>query len=225
MGGATTADITFRIDGENVNDLVIRRGESIEFDVGHHGLESTHLTMPTGSSSTETYTVSRSISESGDPVDILYVAEEIGFSGFSFSAGESTRISDNGDVMAFDLVGDVDYYTNAADRYLNMHVYEFNADGSFGAEVVELPQTFGFGYSAGDTINLESYNGNHTVLPYDGGAYVVSKLSTQSVWDGSGYQQHFSNQYVVFNVDQGIDGQWTVDNNESFYFDVDSRFF
>ena len=32
MAGSTTADITFRIDNEGVDNIIIRRGESINFD-------------------------------------------------------------------------------------------------------------------------------------------------------------------------------------------------
>ena len=46
-----------------------------------------------------------------------------------------------------------------------------------------------------------------------------SELSTQSVWDGSEYSQHGANQWVVFNVEQGVDGNWAVNNDKSFVFD------
>ena len=43
MSGATTADITFRIDDENVDNMVIRRGESIEFDVASSRARTAHI--------------------------------------------------------------------------------------------------------------------------------------------------------------------------------------
>ena len=115
------------------------------------------------------------------------------------------------------MSGSVGYNTPVADRNIDLNVYTFKTDGSTEVETIGMPQTFAFGYSAGESVKINDYG--HQVVAYDGGAYVLSELSTQSVWDGSEYSQHSANQWVVFNVEQGVDGHWSINNDKSFVFD------
>ena len=70
--------------------MVIRRGESIEFDVAYHGLDNTYIDLSFGSSGAQSYTISNSVSETGEPLNILFAHEEeySSLSGFG-SAGEA----------------------------------------------------------------------------------------------------------------------------------------
>ena len=90
--------------------------------------------------------------------------------GFGFSAGEA-RVLDNGDIQVFDLSGSVGNNTPVADRNIDLNVYTFKTDGSAEVETIGMPQTFAFGYSAGESVKINDYG--HQVVAYDGGAYVL----------------------------------------------------
>ena len=128
----------------------------IEFDVAYHGLDNTYIDLSFGSSGAQSYTISNSVSETGEPLNILFAHEEENnqLFGFGFSAGEA-RVLDNGDIQVFDLSGSVGY--NTPDRNIDLNVYTFKTDGSAEVETIGMPQTFAFGYSAGESVKINDY--------------------------------------------------------------------
>ena len=77
--GSTTADITFRIDNEGVDNIIIRRGESINFDAvlpadteGWSNGRDSNLTTSWSFSGNNTYVLSRSLAEDGGPENIFF---------------------------------------------------------------------------------------------------------------------------------------------------------
>ena len=197
---ATTADVTFRIDGQEVDELTLRRGESLEFDIvipplPHDGwltLDENPLTLFNPASAGDTYTISRGHGVNG-PEDVLFSetapANSWLTSGLVGASSDAVYSLENGGVRIWDWTGDLGP-SQAGDRELDLQVLTSGPNGFFSLQQVDLPDVLPFGASAGEQMHINNYD-HHVYAVDDDEAFAVVSLSNIDTG-------HIPNSWAVF---------------------------